>query len=54
MIFKTEQEEFLAGGFGDDYIARNQGEELLASTLSIWVHMLKDTKKLHKCIDGVS
>jgi pseudaminic acid biosynthesis-associated methylase len=51
MSFKTEQEKFWAGGFGDAYIARNQGEELLASNLSMWVNMLKNTKQLHSCIE---
>jgi spore coat polysaccharide biosynthesis protein SpsF len=27
--FKTEQESFWAGEFGDEYVQRNQGDELL-------------------------
>ena len=30
MSFKTEQEKFWAGEFGDDYIGRNKSEEYLA------------------------
>lgn len=33
MNFKTEQEEFWAGAFGDEYINRNKSEEILASNL---------------------
>jgi hypothetical protein len=28
MTFKTEQEKFWAGEFGNEYINRNQGEQL--------------------------
>jgi len=33
MTYKTEQEAFWAGEFGNDYIDRNQGDALLASNL---------------------
>lgn len=33
MNFKTEQEKFWAGEFGNEYIGRNNSEELLASNL---------------------
>lgn len=33
MTFKTEQEEFWAGYFGDTYISRNNSSELLAANL---------------------
>jgi pseudaminic acid biosynthesis-associated methylase len=51
MSFKTEQEEFWAGGFGDQYIERNQGVDLLASNLNLWVNMLKTTTKVNSCIE---
>jgi pseudaminic acid biosynthesis-associated methylase len=38
--FKTEQEEFWAGKFGDDYIARNAGGALLGSNISLLAKML--------------
>jgi pseudaminic acid biosynthesis-associated methylase len=38
--FKTEQEDFWAGKFGDDYIARNTGNALLGSNLSLLARML--------------
>ena len=51
MAFKTEQEKFWAGDFGDAYIDRNQGDKLLASNLNMWVNMLKNAKKLDSCIE---
>lgn len=36
MNFKTEQEKFWAGSFGDDYISRNSSEEYLASNLNFF------------------
>ena len=36
MNFKTEQEKFWAGDFGDEYIGRNKSEEYLASNLNFF------------------
>ena len=36
MNFKTEQEKFWAGDFGDEYISRNKSEEYLASNLNFF------------------
>ncbi len=36
MTFKTEQEEFWAGDFGNDYIGRNKGDDYLASNLNFF------------------
>jgi pseudaminic acid biosynthesis-associated methylase len=36
MNFKTEQENFWAGDFGDEYISRNKSEEYLASNLNFF------------------
>ncbi len=36
MNFKTEQEKFWAGDFGNEYISRNKSEELLASNLDFF------------------
>jgi spore coat polysaccharide biosynthesis protein SpsF len=38
--FKTDQEKFWAGKFGDDYIARNTGASLLSSNISFLSKML--------------
>jgi pseudaminic acid biosynthesis-associated methylase len=44
--YKTEQEEFWASDFGDDYIQRNQGAQLLASNLNFFVKALKQAGKI--------
>lgn len=36
MNFKTEQENFWAGSFGEEYIGRNKSEEYLASNLNFF------------------
>ena len=38
--FKTDQEAFWAGKFGDDYIARNAGAALLGSNIAFLSKML--------------
>lgn len=50
MGYKTEQEDFWAGEFGDDYIKRNQGEKLLASKISLFNKILKRTN-IESCIE---
>lgn len=42
--YKTEQEEFWAGSFGEEYIKRNQSKELLAANLALFSKMLKTAK----------
>jgi spore coat polysaccharide biosynthesis protein SpsF len=49
--FKTEQEQFWAGEFGDDYIHRNQGDALLAANLDFFVKALKQTRSITSCIE---
>ncbi|WP_017730406.1 pseudaminic acid biosynthesis-associated methylase [Nafulsella turpanensis] len=41
MNFKTEQEAFWAGEFGNDYIGRNRSEEYLASNLNFFSHAFR-------------
>lgn len=41
MPFKTEQEVFWAGNFGDEYIQRNQSQEYLAANLNFFSKALK-------------
>lgn len=38
--FNTPQEEFWAGDFGDEYIARNESPELLSSNLAMFAKIL--------------
>lgn len=49
--FKTDQEIFWAGEFGNEYIARNKGELLLASNLNFFVKALKQADKINSCIE---
>lgn len=51
MSYKTEQEEFWAGEFGDDYISRNQGEGLLASNLNFFSKALNSASGLNSVIE---
>lgn len=47
----TEQENFWAGNFGDDYIERNQSKELLSQNLKFFVTALKQTDQITSCIE---
>jgi spore coat polysaccharide biosynthesis protein SpsF len=49
--FKTEQESFWAGEFGDNYIGRNQGDVLLASNLDFFSKSLRSARGLSSCIE---
>jgi len=45
MSYKTEQEKFWAGEFGEEYISRNNSKELLASNLNFFSKALKGAGK---------
>jgi len=49
--FQTEQEEFWAGQFGNDYINRNDGAYLLASNLRFFSLALQRASKIGSCIE---
>jgi spore coat polysaccharide biosynthesis protein SpsF len=51
MAFATEQEEFWAGEFGNEYIQRNNSDELLASNLNFFTNALKYTGKPNSVIE---
>jgi len=51
MVFKTEQEDFWAGQFGNEYILRNQGEKLLASNLYFFSKALSAVRGMESCIE---
>ena len=51
MTFKTEQEAFWAGEFGNAYIERNQGDALLASNLDFFSKALRATRGVKTCIE---
>lgn len=40
--FKTEQEEFWAGKFGDDYIRRNRSKEIIAGNINLFSTVLQN------------
>jgi spore coat polysaccharide biosynthesis protein SpsF len=49
--FKTEQEVFWAGKFGDDYIARNASAALLGSNISLLAKMLSHCPQAESLIE---
>jgi spore coat polysaccharide biosynthesis protein SpsF len=49
--FETAQEAFWAGDFGDAYIDRNQGDQLLAANLDFFVKALRQARGLSSCIE---
>lgn len=51
-MYKTKQENFWAGEFGNDYIKRNDGEKLLASYLKFFSDVLSSANgKIDSCIE---
>lgn len=51
-MYKTKQENFWAGEFGNEYIKRNNGEKLLASNLKLFSEVLSDiSDKPESCIE---
>ena len=51
MNYLTDQEDFWAGVFGDDYIKRNKGADILASNLNFFSRILSKTNKLNSCLE---
>lgn len=49
--FTTEQETFWAGDFGTQYIARNQGDALLAANLDFFARALRSARGIKSCIE---
>lgn len=47
--FRTDQEKFWANEFGDNYIDRNQGNQLLASNLVFFSKCLQNADKINSC-----
>jgi len=47
----SPQEQFWAGSFGDEYIQRNQGEQLLASNLHFFSQALRNAGKINSCVE---
>ena len=51
MKYKTEQEEFWAGKFGNDYIDRNKDVQNIASNLFLFSNALKNTSAIKSIIE---
>lgn len=51
MTYKTEQESFWAGDFGNEYIKRNTGEMFTASTMFLFGKMLRSAPQLKSIIE---
>ena len=51
MKYKTAQEDFWAGDFGDEYIDRNKSEWLLASNINFFSKALSRTSELKNAIE---
>jgi spore coat polysaccharide biosynthesis protein SpsF len=49
--YTTEQEAFWAGEFGNNYVARNQDQELLTSNLALFAHVLARAEKVNSVIE---
>src|SRR3989338_3125387 len=49
--FKTEQENFWAGEFGDEYANRNQGEALVASNIALFSKILSRAGRIDSAIE---
>lgn len=49
--FLTKQEEFWVGNFGDKYIERNKGQEMLESNLKLFSDVLKNTSNISSCLE---
>ena len=51
MTYRTEQEEFWAGEFGDDYINRNQGEQLVNSNVVLFGQILRSASSVKSIVE---
>jgi pseudaminic acid biosynthesis-associated methylase len=49
--YKTKQEEFWAGQFGDDYTERNQGSQLIVSNTALFASVIARTQKVNSILE---
>jgi pseudaminic acid biosynthesis-associated methylase len=49
--FLTEQEEFWAGEFGNQYITRNQNPSLISSNVTLFSKILSHTQAVHSVLE---
>lgn len=51
MAYRTEQEEFWSGDFGEKYVDRNNSQELLASNIALFSEILDRTEGVKSIIE---
>ena len=51
MTFKTEQEKFWAGEFGNEYLKRNQGEPLIVSNVVLFSRILQRAPQVKSIVE---
>lgn len=49
--YTTEQEQFWAGNFGDEYVSRNQNNQLIASNTALFSSILQKTRGIQSVIE---
>lgn len=49
--FQTEQEAFWAGEFGDAYVQRSQGDQLVAANIDMFSKALRTAQRIDSCIE---
>lgn len=49
--FKTEQEEFWAGEFGNEYVGRNDSKQVVASNTALFAKVLKKMSDFHSIVE---
>lgn len=47
----SEQEEFWRGDFGNDYVGRNQGDEMVASSVAFFAQALRVAAPIASCVE---
>lgn len=50
-MFQTEQEHFWATDFGNEYVARNKGANIIASNLALFAKILVRTQRIDSIIE---
>ena len=51
MNFKTEQEEFWSGEFGDQYANRNSSEQIIAGNLNLFSKIISNTTNVESVLE---
>lgn len=49
--FKTEQEDFWAGSFGDEYVERNKNDQIQAGKLAFFARLFSCMAAVNSCIE---